>query len=259
MKRMPSRCNSPRRPPWWPENEAWEPGGPRHPGSWRGNRARFFRRIGGLIALLFLVACTGFTLLTWIAADVLGLVSLSPRELALVVPFAGLVFVAAVFGAFRIGYALRRTVLPMGDLIEAANRVADGDYSARVVERGPGEMSSVAHTFNSMVERLQTNDEIRRRLLADVTHELRTPLTVIQGNLEGLLDGVYPIDESRLNSILDETRVMSRLINDLRTLSLVESGALQLQREPVNLEEIARSAAAAYFSCRPLAPAWRSG
>jgi signal transduction histidine kinase len=199
-----------------------------------------------MMALMFLMACTGFTLLTWLAADVLGLVNLSPRELALAVPVAGVLFVAAVFGAFRIGYALRYTVLPMGDLIEAANRVADGDYSARVVERGPGEVSSLAHTFNSMVERLQTNDELRRRLLADVTHELRTPLTVIQGNLEGLLDGVYPIDESRLRAILDETRLMSRLINDLRTLSLVESGALQLQRELVDLEALAHSAAAVF-------------
>jgi signal transduction histidine kinase len=196
--------------------------------------------------LLTLLGCTGFTLLTWLAADVLGLVNLSPGQLALAAPVAGLVFLAAVYGAFRAGYALRRTVVPVGDLIEAANRVAEGDYSARVVERGPGEVSSLAHTFNSMVERLQTNEELRRRLLADVTHELRTPLTVIQGNLEGLLDGVYPVEESRLNALLEETWVMSRLINDLRTLSLVESGALQLQREPVNLEELARSAALAF-------------
>jgi signal transduction histidine kinase len=86
-----------------------------------------------------------------------------------------------------------------------------------------------------MVARLQADDEQRRNLLADVTHELRTPLTVIQGNLEGLLDGIYPRDDAHLEPILEETRVLSRLIDDLRTLALAESGALKLQKEPTDL------------------------
>jgi signal transduction histidine kinase len=86
-----------------------------------------------------------------------------------------------------------------------------------------------------MAARLQANDEQRRDLLADVTHELRTPLTVIQGNLEGLLDGIYPRDDAHLEPILEETRVLSRLIDDLRTLALAESGALKLQQEPTDL------------------------
>jgi signal transduction histidine kinase len=86
-----------------------------------------------------------------------------------------------------------------------------------------------------MAARLQASDQARRAMLADVTHELRTPLTVIQGNLEGLLDGVYPRDDAHLQPILDETRVLSRLIDDLRTLALAESGALQLQKEPTDL------------------------
>ena len=72
-------------------------------------------------------------------------------------------------------------------------------------------------------------------MLADVTHELRTPLTIIQGNLEGVLDGVYPADEARLRSILEETQILSRLTDDLRTLALAESGSLQLKREPTDL------------------------
>ena len=86
-----------------------------------------------------------------------------------------------------------------------------------------------------MAERLQVNDQQRRNMLADVSHELRTPITVIQGNVEGILDGMYPADEARLKSILEETQILSRLVDDLRTLALAESGALQLKREPTDL------------------------
>jgi two-component system OmpR family sensor kinase/two-component system sensor histidine kinase BaeS len=80
---------------------------------------------------------------------------------------------------------------------------------------------------------LRTNEERRRNLLADVTHELRTPLAVIQANLEGLLDGVYPTDPAHLAVVLEETKMMSRLLEDLQTLSTAEAGALRLHRESV--------------------------
>ena len=89
-----------------------------------------------------------------------------------------------------------------------------------------------------MAERLQINDQQRRNMLADVSHELRTPITVIQGNVEGIIDGLYPADEARLKSILEETQVLSRLVDDLRTLALAESGALRLKRESTNLAEL---------------------
>ena len=97
-----------------------------------------------------------------------------------------------------------------------------------------------------MAERLQINDQQRRNMLADVSHELRTPITVIQGNVEGILDGLYPADEARLKSILEETQVLSRLVDDLRTLALAESGALRLKREPTNLMELIRDAASGF-------------
>jgi signal transduction histidine kinase len=79
-------------------------------------------------------------------------------------------------------------------------------------------------------------------MLADISHELRTPITVIQGNIEGILDGLYPADEPRLKSIIEETQILSRLVDDLRTLALAESGALHLKREPTNLVELIRDA-----------------
>jgi signal transduction histidine kinase len=86
-----------------------------------------------------------------------------------------------------------------------------------------------------MAERLEAHEGQRRRLLADVTHELRTPLAVIQGNLEGLLDGIYPRDDTHLAPILEEARVLAALIEDLRTLALAETGALALHRESTDL------------------------
>jgi signal transduction histidine kinase len=97
-----------------------------------------------------------------------------------------------------------------------------------------------------MTERLQRDEIQRRNLLADVTHELRTPLTVIQGNLEGLLDGVYPRDDAHLGPILEDTRVLARLIDDLRTLALAESGTLQLRREPTDLSVLVGETVASF-------------
>jgi signal transduction histidine kinase len=150
-------------------------------------------------------------------------------------PTLGISILLIGIGLFLVVRALMSLAVPIGDLMQAVGRVADGDYAARAVERGPRDVRSLARAFNAMAERLQATDEQRRNLLADVTHELRTPLTVIQGNLEGLIDGVYPRDDAHLTPILDETRILSRLIDDLRTLALAESGALKLTKESADL------------------------
>ncbi len=82
--------------------------------------------------------------------------------------------------------------------------------------------------------------------MADITHELRTPLTVIQGNLEGMVDGVYPADEAHLKLALEETHILSRLVDDLRTLALAESGALQLKKEATDLTVLIGETVAAF-------------
>jgi len=142
--------------------------------------------------------------------------------------------------------SLRSLAFPLDDLVDAAGRVEQGDYTTRVRERGARELRGLTRAFNSMTERLQTNEQQRRNLLADVTHELRTPVAVIQGNLEGLLDGIYPADEEHLAPILEETRVLSRLIDDLRTLSLAESGTLKLHRELTDLAVLINETATSF-------------
>ena len=125
--------------------------------------------------------------------------------------------------------------LPLSDLVEAAQRVEAGDLEPRVPLRGPRELRALGRAFNAMLDRLHQNEVQRRQLLADVTHELRTPVAVLQGNLEAMVDGVYPTDADHLGPLVEETRLLSRLIDDLRTLSLAESGVLELHREPTDL------------------------
>ena len=144
--------------------------------------------------------------------------------------------------------SMRRFSRPLDDLLNASDRVAEGDLSVRVDEKGPREVRSLTRAFNSMAERLEASDRQRRDMLADVTHELRTPLTVIRGEVEGMLDGVYPADEARLKSILEETQLLSRLVDDLRTLALAEAGALELRREPTDVAALLLETASAFRS-----------
>ena len=128
---------------------------------------------------------------------------------------------------------VRRTAGPVGDVMEAVGSVADGDLSARVEVRGGRDDRQLAEAFNRMAGRLETDEDRRRELLADLAHELRTPLAVIRGNVEAMLDGLYPADPHHLRTVLAETDVLGRLLDDLRTLSTAEAGALVLHRESI--------------------------
>ena len=100
---------------------------------------------------------------------------------------------------------------------------------------GPRWVRDVSRAFNAMATELDAQDQARRHLMADIAHELRTPLAIVQGKLEGLIDGVYPRDDERLQGLLEDTRVLTRLVDDLRTLSTAESGALGLAKEPTDI------------------------
>jgi signal transduction histidine kinase len=151
--------------------------------------------------------------------------------------------VIAFFVFARFG---RPRFFPVGRLVDAAAKLSDGDYSARVPEVEGGPMRQVVRSFNGMAERLEKSSEQRRRLLADVGHELRTPLTVIQGELEAMADGVHPFSPEQIEMLLDETRLLARLIDDLRVLSLSEGGELKLDIELIEAGTLVADAIASY-------------
>jgi len=110
--------------------------------------------------------------------------------------------------------------------------------------------SAFAFAFRFAIQRVtgvfRQQDRLRRQLMADVAHELRTPLAILQGRIEGLIDGVYPRDDARLDELLAETQHLSRLVEDLRTLANAEAGALDLRKERVDLAELIRDAASSF-------------
>jgi two-component system sensor histidine kinase BaeS len=101
-------------------------------------------------------------------------------------------------------------------------------------------------TFNEMTRRLEAADAARRQFLADVTHELRTPLAVLQSGIEAQLDGIHPRDDSHLTSLLDETHLLTRVVEDLHTLALAGAGRLTLHREPLDAATVLADAVAAH-------------
>jgi len=194
-----------------------------------------------------LMALTFFSIFVWLLVSVVtGIANVvtggSPNAF---------VVIGALFLVFFIFFGARgagRIARPIGDLIEAAEHVERGDYTTRLRARGPREVRKLANAFNAMSARLEGSETERRRLLADVTHELRTPLTVIQGNLEALIDGVRPTDEAHLRAILEDTHVLARLIDDLRTISVAEAGALALHREATDVGALARDTISSFGS-----------
>jgi signal transduction histidine kinase len=163
-------------------------------------------------------------------------------------PFILFPILLIVLIAVAVSGGIRRMTRPMNNLIEAAQRIESGDYSARVPEWGSRDIRSVARAFNSMSARLKTIDEQRRSFMADVTHELRTPLSVIRGQAEAIADGVYPADAAHLAPILDATQTLDRLVEDLRTLVLTDAGNLVLNKEPTDLGQLVEDTVGSFRS-----------
>ncbi len=205
----------------------------------RGRRRGGPRRVTGFIGclVLFVVLFLGTltALATWVAGTLLGAVS---PGMAAPAPVALAVILVVLFGMFSGGRTMMRSVRPLAAIANATERLADGEANVRVEVRGPGPVRRLAASFNAMAERLDRAQTARRALLADVTHELRTPLQVIAGSTEAMLDGIHPRDDAHLSPILAETAVMNRLLDDLRTVSLAEAGALPLHREDTDLRRL---------------------
>jgi len=203
-------------------------------------RGRFMWRMGCFFLLMMVIVLSLVALVAWLIGGAIGTAGGPLPQI--------LIGLLVLFVLAMVGRAVRSAAAPVGDLVEASGRIEAGDFSARVPETGPREVRSLARAFNAMSARLEEVEQQRRSALADVSHELRTPLTVIQGNLEALIDGVYPADAAHLEPILAETRILERLIDDLRTLTLAEAGSLVLHREPTDLGALLIEVAAGHRS-----------
>ncbi|RIH87040.1 sensor histidine kinase [Calidithermus roseus] len=147
----------------------------------------------------------------------------------------------------------RRLARPLEAISQGANRLAQGELTVRIpTPKGNDEVSQLARNFNAMAQSLERLEKERRAMIADIAHELRTPLTVMQGRLEAIQDGVIRLDDSEIARLHHQTRLLSRLVEDLRTLSLVDAGRLALERQPLELRELLASAAQSF---RPRAEA----
>ena len=150
--------------------------------------------------------------------------------------FAGLL---AGLVAFALAIVLVRQITrPLTALRDASRRIAQGDLAARVPVQSSDELGQVGGAFNRMAAALETQETLRRHLMADVAHELRTPLTAIQGTVEALQDGIFPLTPDSLNPIHEETLLLGRLVEDLRTLAHAEAGRLSLNVAAVDAGEV---------------------
>ncbi|MFN8495076.1 MAG: HAMP domain-containing sensor histidine kinase [Caldilineaceae bacterium] len=232
---QPTQEEWPRNWRHWPRNAqhpTWEHGVPPWARDWPHHRRSFFWRFALAFGFMILLTAGIISFITWHFAPNVGTHDyngppfwIGLRCLALSIPFL----------AIRFGLrAFRSVATPLANIMEAADAVADGNLNVQVQERGSREFRQLARSFNRMTEELARTDQQRRNLTADVAHELRTPLHIIQGNLEGVLDGVYQPTREHIEATLEETRLLVRLVDDLRTLSLTESGQLPLRDEQVD-------------------------
>ncbi len=149
------------------------------------------------------------------------------------------VLAAAIFGIF----AAHRVIHSLNGVRAATRELARGRYNVAVPEPREAELAELARDVNHLGDELNQTETRRMRLLGEVAHELRTPLTVIDGYVEGMIDGVLPTSPENLGQIGEETRRLRRLGEDLSSLSKAEEGRFVLQTTAGDAGHIALAAA----------------
>ena len=147
--------------------------------------------------------------------------------------------IAAIFATFIIAYFLvKHITAPVRALKSASNSIAKGDFKTRVDINRHDELGDLATGFNLMAESLEAAEQWKQQIIADSAHELRTPVSLIQGHLEMMLEGVYPMDRKGIQSLYDETQLLTSLISELQVLSSTEAGQTSFEMETISLEEL---------------------
>ncbi|HML48763.1 MAG TPA: histidine kinase dimerization/phospho-acceptor domain-containing protein [Clostridia bacterium] len=138
--------------------------------------------------------------------------------------------------------ATRSISRPVGQMANAAERIARGEFDEQIQVRQKDEIGRLAVAFNRMSSDLKNIEEMRRAFVSDVSHELRSPLTSMQGFLQGMLDGTIPCEDrdQYIRIVMDETRRMNKLVTSLLELSRIESGKVPLQLTRFDINELIR-------------------
>ena len=144
-------------------------------------------------------------------------------------------------------YVARRVTAPVSALTQAAHRMAEGDWSARVSAHTNDELGQMSTAFNTMAGALENQRDLRNRLVNDVAHELATPLSVIQAELEALKDQYQSPDEAAAH-VEREIELLRNLVNDLSLLAEADKGELELGLEPIDLAQFTAKAVARWRS-----------
>lgn len=130
----------------------------------------------------------------------------------------------------------RRLTNPIKKLTAAARDISKGNIKSRVSISGNNEISELGRTFNTMAENLEIQESLRKKLRSNIAHELRTPLSAIQGELEGMIDGLIRVDRERLMSLYEETGRLKKIIEGIEELSKAEASILELRKELISLK-----------------------
>ncbi len=157
--------------------------------------------------------------------------------------------VAALASAALAFWLSRRLARPITAVSQAARRLAQGDLAVRAPwpppesripwASGEREIIDLARSFNEMAQSLQALERERQQAVADIAHELRTPIAVMQARLDALEDGVYPLNTSQIALLSTQTQLLTRLVGDLRTLTLADAGRLALKLRDTELGHLA--------------------
>ena len=150
-----------------------------------------------------------------------------------------LILVIFVLGGLSLLLSLvysKKMTDPIKKLTIAAKDISEGNIKSRVPVRGNDEISNLSRAFNVMANTLEVQESLRRKLTANIAHELRTPLSVMQGEIEGMLDGLIRLDRERLTSLHEETTRLKHIIEGIEELSRAQASVLELHRIPVALK-----------------------
>jgi two-component system sensor histidine kinase BaeS len=128
----------------------------------------------------------------------------------------------------------RHLLAPVRKLAAGTRTLASRQFDTRIEVESKDELGQLAADFNAMAQTLEDYERMRRQWISDIAHELRTPLSILRGEIEALKDGIRQVNPDTLDSLYSEARYLSKIVTDLHELSLADTGALSIQKVPID-------------------------